>query len=476
MDNELLKLMHNQNIMLEKMLEKTAASGETAGRLHGRGGIFSTPGLDRDIITAHVRPYGIAKELPSLPTYDEDPRYGAITGFSDDIGDEPDEVCDDAPTGYMKACNLTAMFGMLRRDTDTIDMGRVGMRINRGDFRDLILRGQVLGMSGLEPKGLKQNQILDLLVMSEMVDVGVRVERELGKRIWQGSIALKQMPGLDYQIATGQMDADTATLCPAMDSQVMDFNYTIVGDASRSIVRMMSQMHRILMYKAETQGLQPLDLVLAMREDLFWELTEIWPCEYNTNKCASAVVGDQSRVFIDGRQNIEERDRWRNNKELPINGVMVPVITDTGIYEDTNITKADLAAGQYASTVYFLPLKIRGNFPVLYREYLDYKGGIAMAENKLLKGMQNFWSDDGKFLWALEQEKYCVKLAARTEQRIVLRTPHLAGRIDHVAYEPLKHLPETDPTSPYWEDGGVSLRDHSQGYSVWNPTRIAPPK
>ena len=35
--------------------EKTPASFSTYTPLHGSGGIFSTPGLERDIVTAHVR-------------------------------------------------------------------------------------------------------------------------------------------------------------------------------------------------------------------------------------------------------------------------------------------------------------------------------------------------------------------------------------------------------------------------------------
>src|SRR3989304_1232923 len=87
---------------------KVPANFSTAQRLHGSGGVFAIAGLERDIITAMVRPYGIGSSLPLIPSTYEDPRFGSITGVSDDIGNEPTYACEDAPTGYIKGCNLTA--------------------------------------------------------------------------------------------------------------------------------------------------------------------------------------------------------------------------------------------------------------------------------------------------------------------------------------------------------------------------------
>ena len=69
--------------------------------------------------------------------------------------------------------------------------------------------------------------------------------------------------------------------------------------------------------------------------------------------------------------------------------------------------------------------------------------------------------------WAIENLNWCFKLKLKTEQRVVLRTPQLAGRIDNVRYTPLQHLREPQPTSPYWSDGGVSLRQTTTDYAVW---------
>jgi len=445
---------------------KTPANFSTFTPLHGSGGIFAVAGLERDIITAHIRPMGIANALPLLPTVYEDPRFGSLTGVTDDVGSEPTYVCEDAPTGYIKGCNLTARFGTVRRDTNTIDIEDTIMRLHRGDFTDLTLRGRLLGLSGLEPGGMNEGQVLDIVTMSEMVNVAVRTERRLLRLIWQGVITNQwEFPGLDVQIATGQSDADTGVLCPALDSDVKDYNYAALGV---NIVTYLSQLEWYLHHNAERMGLMPVEWVVAMRPDLWYELTAVWPCAYNTNRC-EPVLGQQAEVFVDGRENVRERDAMREGMYIDINGRRYRVIVDDGIFEHTNVNNANVPAGSYASSIYMVPLTIGGGLPVTFREYLDFRR--AAPEVSLLRGMETFfWTDNGVYTWAYEAVKWCYKLALKTVQRVVLRTPQLAGRIDHVMYSPLQHLREPNPDDPYFLDGGVSLRGNTVGtpYAAWS--------
>jgi hypothetical protein len=286
----------------------------------------------------------------------------------------------------------------------------------------------------------------------------------LNSQIWQGTTAIaNQFPGLDAQIATGQVDADTNTTCPALDSDVKDYNLQTIGS---SIVTYLSQLEWYLNYNAESMGLDPVSWVLVMRPDLWFELTAIWPCAYNTNRCASNVAGT-SQVFIDGRENVAERDAMRNGMYLDINGRRYPVIVDTGVFEHNSTNNGNLIPGEYASSIYMVPLTISGSMPVTYRQYVDYRR--AEPDVRLLRGLEDFfWTDGGVYSWAVEQIKWCFKMALKTEQRVVLRTPHLAGRIDNVKYSPLQHLRDPDPDSAYWFDGGVSARSAiSTPNAVW---------
>jgi len=447
--------------------QKSADAGPTGpASLFGSGGIFSTPGVEPDVITAYVRPHGLITELPRMPSTYENPRFATITGFTDTVGSEPAQPCDDAPMGYMKGCNLTAAFGRLSRSTPTIEFDKVMLRLHRGISTDLALRGRVLGLGDMAPAGLSEADILNIYTMAEMVTVGVNIERELSRMIWQGTPAnnnvgggYKECPGLDNQIATGQVDADTETACEALDSDVKNFNNNPVTGSSPSIVEYMSMMEFYLRYNAERMGLMPVEWVIAMTEGLWFELTEIWPCQYNTNRCASAVVGDQSRTVLDGGEMRSQIDAMRTGKYIDINGHRYRVITDSGILEES------IGYGTFRSSIYFIPLTITGGFQVTYLEYVDYRAGAR--DTALLRGNETFWTDRGMYSWAAEFQKWCYKLSCKIEPRIVLRTPQLAGRIDDVLYEPLQHVREPYPDSPYFKDGGVSLRGGESLHAVW---------
>lgn len=464
------------NAALLKELEnkqhtKAPAAQGTFTELHGDGSLWGSQSIERDVVTAHMRPTpGLAAILPVLPSVVTDPRFGALTGYTDTNGAEAATPCDDAPAGYVKACNLTAQFGRLQRDTQTIDWDRVALRRNRGDFTDLMLRGQVLGMTNLSPIDAAGNDILNIVTKSEMVIAAVNMERQFVKQIWQGSVAnnnagggYKEYPGLDLQIATGHVDADTNVTCPAIDSDVKGFAYDLVDGVGRDIVEYLSMLEFYLRYNATQMGLDPVTWVIVMRPELWFELSAVWPCRYLSNRCQTD--SGTNPIVINDNVNVSARDAMRTGRYIDINGNRYPVIVDVGIFEHNNVNNGNLALGQYASSIYMVPLSITGGFPVTYREHIDYRAGAA--DLAALRGNETFWTDSGVYSWALEQTKWCYKLSVKSEQRVILRTPHLAGRIDAITYSPLQHLRESDPESPYFVDGGVSMRADATSFAVW---------
>lgn len=458
----------------KQLATKAPALANSSTLLHGPGGIWSVSGLERDIITAHIRPVGLGAQLNAFPSVYTDPRFGSLTGYTATVGSEPAYPCSDAPAGYVKSCMLTAQFGRVARQTQTIEIDQVILKLHRGDFTDLNLRGAVLGDQGeFNMSGMSQADILNVVTKSEMVGVGVQIERWLTNMLWQGNPAnnnagggYKEFPGLDRQIATGQMDADTQTLCPALDSDVKSFAYNDVCGTGLDIVEYVSMMEYYLRFNAERMGLMPTTWIIVMRPGLWHELTKCWPCRYNTSGC---TIKDSANIDavpqIDAADMTRLRDEMRRNMVLDINGHSYQVVVDDGIFEHNNVNNANLKAGEYASSLYFVPIKITGNFPVTYWEYVDYRQ--AQSDMSLLNGMETFWSDNGRFFWALEQIKWCYTLTAKVEPRVILRTPQLAGKIQYIKYSPLQHTREFDPSSSYFADGGVSLRAKPTSYAVW---------
>ena len=291
---------------------------------------------------------------------------------------------------------------------------------------------------------------------------------ELAVDMWQGVFGTGAFTELDSQIVTGIVDSESNVACSALDSDVKDFGYDDVAGGGRSIVTYVTMMETYLRHNAIRMGHSPVSYVIVMRAELWQELSEVWPCQYNTNRCAQATIGASSQTVIMGKEMVAMRDLMREKMEISVNGRTFPVVVDDGIYEANNINNGNLAAGQYASSLYFVPLSIEGGFPVTYREYLNYSAWDTDAS--LLRGKEDFWTDGGVWSWAITQEKWCYMLHLRSEQRVVLRTPHLAGKIQNIMYEPLQHLRDMNPDSPYWQDGGVSTpRSEDSWSAVWKP-------
>jgi len=472
-----------KNVLMPE-LTKTLTGTNTAPLLFGNTGLFTTQGLESDIITAYVRPKGLMGEIPSFDSVLEQPVFGTITGVQDDNATAVNNPCDDAPSGYLKGCNITAQFGRLQFDTQEMEFDKIFLQLNSGVNTELRLRGRLLGMN--EDMGnLNEEDVLNIVIGAEMVKVGMLMQRgtstQMGlvQQVWQGAIGnnsagggYKNFPGLDVQITTGHVDFSTGTTCPAIDSDVKDFNYQLVSAVNANNVPLitwyLSTLEFYLKHNATRMGLDPVEWVVGMRPELWDELTQYWPIAYNTNRGAEVLANATNvRLNLDASVMVEQRDRMRETMMIAINGRMYRVITDDGINEATNINNANVGLGQYASSIYMVPLSISGGFPTTYFEHIDYRRGATLAGVSRLMGKEDFWTDRGMYSWAIENQKWCFKLSAKTERRIVLRTPQLAGRIDNVLYEPLQHLRSSFDGSPYLANGGVSTRAATSFNSVW---------
>lgn len=475
-----------QPSVLDQLLTELQARGGTKATsmppvgpyMHGPDGLWSYPGLERPVISTRVQPRGIAGMLPARANNSMNPLYPYLTGFVEGTGNQPDATCDDCPTpGPMKNCFQTAMFGRYCYQTRTIDITRMGQIINRAEFTDLMIWNDPIGGPANGPHGLTVpgttpgNINLNNEASVRFAEVGVAFQTKLMRQLWEGNPTnnsagggYREFTGLDILISTGKRDAVTGTACPSLDSLIVDAGGRDVSDVTAgddNIVNVLTYTLRSLRSLASSTGLDPVTFVIAMREELFYELSAVWPCSYLTYRCmvqngvANLDVGDA----------ITMRDAMRQGQYLVVDGAQFRVVIDDTL-------PVSSAGGLNQSDIKILPLTVQGNKAVLFWEFFDWNGpGAALNAATVAAAplMSNYyWTDGGQYLWHLKPPvNWCIQWIGLIEPRIILLTPHLAASINNVGYSALMTPRQPFPGDPYYVNGGVTDRDTAP--SLYHP-------
>lgn len=464
---------------------KAGVSGSTPSTpyMHGPGGLFGVAGLERDVISTRVQPMGLASDLPVKKTVVTNPMFPYITSFGSPTGSNPNGVCDDPKeAGPVSTCIQTAQFGRYSFQTRTIDITRNGQQINRGEFLDLRIMNDPLldnGGNGITAPNVAGAPSLTREVLERMVEVGIAFQNTLVPQLWVGNPAnntagggYQEFPGLDILIGTNKFDALTDTACPALNSDIKNFNYGRVdsGTGPGDIVNVVSYLLRYLRWNADQMNMSPVTWSIVMRPELFYELTAVWPCAYMTYRCNPTNNGTNS-VVVASNDQLQMRDDMRNGQYLIADGIRYPVILDTGIHESTNTNNNRVSNTCFASDIYVVPRTVRGGIASTYWEVLDYSqtAMIALADGSAGGGFNDFWTDGGRYIWHRKTPvNWCLQWLAMIQPRVILLTPHLAGRITNVQYCPLQHTRDAFPTDPYFIGGGVTSRPGPSLNSDWN--------
>jgi len=479
MDNEMIAKIVAESLKQAMAYGNKAPSGVgTTNLIHGPGGLFGIAGLEEDIISARIAPRGITGMLSASPSVYTNPEFAYITGIEETAGGEPSGECDTCLSGETGACIQTAQFGRVCRESKELDVDKVMERVNRGEI-DYTLVNSILGSdtSWVPGMALSNEKLINIATAWAMVEVGVLLQNKLVPMVWQGNPVnsigngYKEFPGLDILIGTNKVDAHTGVSCNALDSDVKDFNYNSIssvdGSGNFNIVRYLEAMMRYLSHNAERQGLNPVNWAIVMRPETWTELLDVWPTAYFATRNLTLPSGNTN--YLDATRIRELYQSMASGMYLDVAGMRVPVVTDDGIYEFDSTNSANVPAGSFASDIYVVPLTYLGRRPATYIEYKDYRG--ARRDIQELKGKENFWSDDGKFMWAVETKKWCYTISGKIEPRVILRTPQLAGKIEHVLYSPLQHYRSFDSSSQYFYKGGLSMRTPTEFETDWSISR-----
>lgn len=453
-----------------------SGSPTTTGFVHGNGGSLSFPGVAQEVFHTAVGNRGILGQLPVRSSVETNPLYAIITGVTDDTGSEKTAVCDDAPVaGIIKTCYTTSVFGRYERQTPNIEINRLGTRNDRAEPLDLRMIGSPIQQTGLflnsGPAAASAADILNNEVANRMWALSVSLHRLLSQQLWTGSPAnnngdaYKEITGLDLLINTGHTDALTNTACPSVDSLVTDFHYGNISSSGGDLVDVMTYQYRYVKDLAFRTGVSPVRWVWAMRPEVFQEITAVWPCAYLTYRC-SFGDNDAARVLVDGNEQVRMRDEMRSGQYLLVDGERVEVVLDDGIPEVSQTQNGNVPPAAFSSSIFLVPMSILGGQAVTYLEYFDFGNPSISSARELAP---NMFRVEGPWITTHKVRNWCIQLQTKIEPRLVLRTPWLAARLDHVVASPLIRMRQPFPENPYYVEGGVGTnRPGPSYYNLWS--------
>ena len=436
----------------------TTKATPNAVYLNGPGGIFDMCGLDNQVISALSLPLdGLANQLPARTSDIDNPLYALLTDISAVTGNEPNGVCEPGKqVGNFATCTTSAQFGRLQRESPIFDVDRFGL-FRRGQTRDLTLVGGMNAPTMVNPVGVvnPQQALRDDVNLAQYL-IGLDYQQTLGKLAYTGNPANStagggyvEFKGLDLLINTGYTDVLTGTACPAANSRVVNFNADVATNVQTTYAQFVN-MIRYLDRRATLAGLKPLESAIAMRSELFYALTEVWPCAYATYRCTNVFDTANVRV-IDADSMNTMRQQMRDGNYLLVDGKQYTVILDDSIPHVEPVSPATA----FSSTVYFVPLTVLGRINTTYWEFQNYSDQLA----RMNAGTPYYYvTDSGRFLWTKEKDRFCMNLVSKTQPRLVLRTPHLAGRLDNVRYSPTVTMPSPNRGEVGYVGGGVQGR------------------
>jgi hypothetical protein len=462
---------------MAQAMKATVADPPPYNQIHGHGSLFGAVqvGIDPEVVSAMMHWRGVGEHIPIRAVRTLEDFLPFITGVEETSSTERSTECGNCISGETEACIQHFPTGLVCRETKAIKLSRAIERLNRGDI-DLDLLNNQLGSDSPWHPGFAPTSASDIMQIytawALLFELPPLFMQKLSPMVYTGNPtnnvgnAYREFRGLQLLVNTGHVDAFANVTCPALDSDVKDFNFgDVKTQQNPSFYETLEMAHFYVADNARGQRLDPAQWAIVMRGGLWQILSSIIPVQSIAATLMNAAVPASFRINLNGTEIVNERNNLRQSGVIALNGQQVPVIVDDGIPELNNANNANLDPGEYASDVYVLPIRYLGNREGMRIEYKDYRfitPEIA-ATDSMIGGFYKA-SPDGRFSWSLVRDGPCFKIQAETEPRIILRTPQLAARIQNVKYVPLQHLREPDFDSPYFFKGGVSTRGPTAYY------------
>lgn len=419
------------------------------------GGLFSNAGTERDVYHTVVRPeMGFMNALLIASNPFRNPEYDVLTGVNALVGTTAVDACSVAPRpGTAKKGLFTSRFGQLNIQSEQADISQMDGRINRADVDRRLVNGFDFNSPFLPDLVNRQN--INETIGLQLFTMAISIEREMLRILFQGEngtdsgIWTDEFDGFDQVFITDPVDVNGNTVGAASSVVVAwgDADVTAtVNDAD--IVQTLAGVTKHLDALGNTTSLASTS-VLVMDADLFYRLTEIWPCSYLTDGCA--VQSTSQPLNIDSQRQIDMRDDMRRGSFLLVNGVRQMVVPVDGDL----LGRTAVGAG-FSSTIYRIPMTAMGR-KVSYIEPFGLGGPDARGWLDAANAGSNVdFTNGGMYMITSLMRHGCSEFKIHSQPRFVCRTPWLAARITGVNY----NLPDfswnrsADPSGAYFLNGG----------------------
>lgn len=469
---------------------------------HGPNGLFNVPEGSDGVIAAFILPnQGALGTIPIVQTdpYDGDTnngQFGAedslldsiITGITsgalDTFTNQPTTDCADGPVGGLtKLCNIVNPLGRIRVGVREVSTYRAGRRESLSDritqrLMNTPVMQQFIGTPSTTPS-LAQSMANE--ISKRIFESVVSLQRMFAPRVWIGSPAnnsgeRRDIVGLDIHINAGnKVDYRTSAVCTAADSVIQNFDYELVDGGGRDIVEYIEMAeYSAVEWNGGRMGLSPIAGYIYMRPEMWREVSAAWPVrQYQSALNAMNFFGanTEGRVVVAAPNALQDRDTFRANHLLPINGRNYMVVEDENMSVDTPNQTTRLQPGQYASDIVFVPITVRGGLPATYWQYYNHNNTQSDATIRVLSdGSMTFTTDNGMIRWYVNFKNGCLNMTWEFSPRLRCRTPMVGWRITNVTVQPTLMPRSSDPASDYFADGGVTEQPANTFYTPWSPT------
>jgi hypothetical protein len=407
--------------------------------------------------------FDLLRPVPSLNLTE---RRELMTGVTAASGTNATSTCADPPTvGQGKVCEINYEWGEYKVKT------KFNTRASAGMLRDYSERNGVILNQGPDnhpfiPDIFFRMTNANSLLQNEFWNIGVAMQRSHSIVGIRGNSAtasantnhgwIAEYDGLDRLIKTGHTDAKTSVACPAADSIVTTFNAevggTIASPDGRNIVQAATDLAWSLQQRAMNFGMDGTLWAIVMRPEMFRAMVEVWACNYATYRCNSNSGGNTFTLNEDTVRTNDLRLEMMRGQYLLIDGLQWPVVFSEGI------TREGVGANHFKADMYFVPVSWQ-NTPLLTLEYFPLDNPVAAEYFNWLGADNETVLNNGMWAAGEKEVPFCKEYHFYTKQRLILETPHLAGRIDDVRFTFRANPRLADPADTwYYADGGKTYQ------------------